>query len=551
MSKEIQIDINTTANTEGAREVTKSIAQLEKELEDAKNELRNFTGSAAGFEEIKQKAKAAETELNAMQKQLGKLSTHGNNPGMAVLELSRGLEDLQYGVRGVLNNIPPLVLSLGGSAGLAGVISIVAVAASQLFSFLSQGPKDAKKEVKDLLDKYNELKKVFKEFGDMEREDLKDAAKQRSDQLAAALKSIDRKSKVDSDLGSIELARIEAEKRVALSEKSLELSRLEAQELVAGQNEAKKIAERRLEIAQEIEQIEKNALERKRQEEVSIAEKKVDSARKKLDEAKAADEKEAGSLKPLLQKAEALTASLQKMERDKLFDQANLPKQIKAAEKELLNIISENGRQGIGGGEDRGTIPQNEIDALYKIDLLKLSLKKANSIPEGYEETKATLDDLKKTIGEQEQVLSEAADKVNNFAEALSDAEIALRKLKTNQSIDRDADAKIGRDNIEKKAGGKFKDDTKSAIEGIKDLTESIDKSGSKELQAAAKSLKQMISDGKLTSDELKQANTLLAQFGNQIERLGQAQVAALRDANAKIDQVIRDVEGLKLNAKK
>jgi hypothetical protein len=54
------------------------------------------------------------------------------NAGVAMLMFSQGLEDAQYGLRGVMNNIPPLVMALGGGPGLAGVISVAAVAVSGL-----------------------------------------------------------------------------------------------------------------------------------------------------------------------------------------------------------------------------------------------------------------------------------------------------------------------------------------------------------------------------------------------------------------------------------
>jgi hypothetical protein len=54
----------------------------------------------------------------------------GYTQGMGVLEVSRAIEDAQYGIRGVLNNIPGIIQSFGGSMGLAGVISITAVALS-------------------------------------------------------------------------------------------------------------------------------------------------------------------------------------------------------------------------------------------------------------------------------------------------------------------------------------------------------------------------------------------------------------------------------------
>lgn len=54
------------------------------------------------------------------------------NFGFAFLELSRAAEDAQYGIAGVLNNIPGIVMALGGSAGLIAAISLASVAIAQL-----------------------------------------------------------------------------------------------------------------------------------------------------------------------------------------------------------------------------------------------------------------------------------------------------------------------------------------------------------------------------------------------------------------------------------
>jgi hypothetical protein len=59
------------------------------------------------------------------------------NKGLAALEVSRAFEDAQYGIAGVLNNLPNLVMMLGGGAGLAGALSIAAVGATQLYKQLS------------------------------------------------------------------------------------------------------------------------------------------------------------------------------------------------------------------------------------------------------------------------------------------------------------------------------------------------------------------------------------------------------------------------------
>jgi len=56
----------------------------------------------------------------------------GYSQGMGILEVSRAIEDAQYGIRGVLNNIPGIIQSFGGSMGLAGVVSIAAVGVTVL-----------------------------------------------------------------------------------------------------------------------------------------------------------------------------------------------------------------------------------------------------------------------------------------------------------------------------------------------------------------------------------------------------------------------------------
>lgn len=76
----------------------------------------------------------ARREMSAFGKETRRVSEEvkksSYSSGQSVLEISRAVEDAQYGIRGVLNNIPGIVLSLGGTGGLAGVISLAAVAAS-------------------------------------------------------------------------------------------------------------------------------------------------------------------------------------------------------------------------------------------------------------------------------------------------------------------------------------------------------------------------------------------------------------------------------------
>jgi hypothetical protein len=92
------------------------------------------------------------------------VETHGRGGGMAMLEMSRAFEDAQYGINGVLNNIPGLLMSLGAGAGLTGIVSAAAVGVSMLaknFGGLDPAAKEAaaaaKEHVKSLRDEITGL----------------------------------------------------------------------------------------------------------------------------------------------------------------------------------------------------------------------------------------------------------------------------------------------------------------------------------------------------------------------------------------------------------
>lgn len=62
----------------------------------------------------------------------GAMRQGGYAGGQGMLQLAYAVDDVQYGLRGIINNIPMLVQSLGGTAKLAGVVGIIAVAVSVL-----------------------------------------------------------------------------------------------------------------------------------------------------------------------------------------------------------------------------------------------------------------------------------------------------------------------------------------------------------------------------------------------------------------------------------
>jgi hypothetical protein len=175
--------------------------ELAIRIQDLKNHIAVMSQTVAATDPIMvglgAKFKTMTAEADRLDKQFGKAGAGSKNMGMAILEGSRAMEDLQYGIAGVLNNIPGLIASLGGSAGLAGIVSGVAVAATVLYrnwdslTTLFGGSKwvdPLKTELENIKDRIEELSKIPIKLN-IERVELKslqaDAAKQAAGEKAA------------------------------------------------------------------------------------------------------------------------------------------------------------------------------------------------------------------------------------------------------------------------------------------------------------------------------------------------------------------------------
>lgn len=199
--KEVRIDIKTKADSTAIKNAKKAVKELTDELvigtkaiEERQQEetyLQKRTKATQGAfhdlekatkkvtaayydldkseasiasEEDKRRVKALGAQFENVSKSGEKLATvqqkagrQTRHTGLAFLEFSRAVEDAQYGVRGILNNIPQMVLLMGGSGGLAGVISIAAVAMSQLFERLTK----VEEKLPETTDRLEELKKAL------------------------------------------------------------------------------------------------------------------------------------------------------------------------------------------------------------------------------------------------------------------------------------------------------------------------------------------------------------------------------------------------------
>jgi len=167
--KDLTIGIKTT----GAEAAAKAIRQVDAAAEDLGQTAAKDT--ARGMENMTDKARVAEfafydldanlrataTGTTTLTAGMTKLAPSTRDNARALLMFSQGFEDAQYGIRGVLNNIPGLVLALGGGAGLAGAISIAAVSFSVLYEWLGKTEEKAS-------DVAASIDKISDNMGDME-----------------------------------------------------------------------------------------------------------------------------------------------------------------------------------------------------------------------------------------------------------------------------------------------------------------------------------------------------------------------------------------------
>jgi hypothetical protein len=107
------------------------VERLEKAASRAAQKFKDGTIDSARFgkaaEVLGSQIARARASLAAYES-AARSSAGGRNLGHAALEAGRALEDLNYGLIGVMNNIPQLAMALGAGAGLTGVIGILGAA---------------------------------------------------------------------------------------------------------------------------------------------------------------------------------------------------------------------------------------------------------------------------------------------------------------------------------------------------------------------------------------------------------------------------------------
>jgi len=147
-------------------QIDQRIAKYERDIVALANAMASGQGNTKAYEaEMRQLSReldtlngrtaSAKTKTQEFAKAADQVQSSGRSSGMAVLEFSRAFEDAQYGISGVLNNIPGLLAALGIGAGLTGVVSVAAVGVSILaknFGSVDPAAKNATDTAKTYVD---------------------------------------------------------------------------------------------------------------------------------------------------------------------------------------------------------------------------------------------------------------------------------------------------------------------------------------------------------------------------------------------------------------
>ncbi len=206
--------------TEGATAagmLDKRIESLTKDLDDLSNAVVSGKGNTEAYRAEMQRLERqldaihgvtpqVSSSINTMTTSMEQARGATRNVGQAALEVSRGLEDLQYGVGGIVNNIPSLVMALGGTAGLTAVLSLAAVGVNQLYKAFTnvdkgaeEATKAASKHVDDLAERIADLRSELRKvamgadaFEEGERQKAIDIAEKQAKSLSEALGGMER-----------------------------------------------------------------------------------------------------------------------------------------------------------------------------------------------------------------------------------------------------------------------------------------------------------------------------------------------------------------------
>lgn len=155
----------------------KNIQELERRI-DALTKAQERQAQAA--EKVALTEKKVAQSSNQLDRNSQQATRSVKNMGQGMLQVAHFMDDVQYGIKGILNNIPGLVMGFGGGAGLAGAVSIAVLAGAKLYEWMGKTEdksadlaKKMKEQSKEIAESYRESLRAsyqaLQEFNQQER----------------------------------------------------------------------------------------------------------------------------------------------------------------------------------------------------------------------------------------------------------------------------------------------------------------------------------------------------------------------------------------------
>lgn len=134
-----------------------------KALKNIQELERRISALTRAQEREAQAAEKVARSSNQLDRNSQQATRSVKNMGQGLLQVAYFMDDVQYGIKGIMNNIPGLVIGFGGGAGLAGAMSLAVLAGAKLYEWM--GNTEAKsKELAKALEQQNEAIKESQEI---------------------------------------------------------------------------------------------------------------------------------------------------------------------------------------------------------------------------------------------------------------------------------------------------------------------------------------------------------------------------------------------------
>jgi hypothetical protein len=137
----IDIPIRTKVDDKDVPKLEANLKSLRASLRQANSELEKASAGSSAFDAAAADVARLKNEIKTLEGAATRAAGKKGDAGMGMLQLGQAIEDAQYGLRGVMNNIPGLVMSLGLGAGAAGVLQVGLVAVSQVLDLIGRQSK--------------------------------------------------------------------------------------------------------------------------------------------------------------------------------------------------------------------------------------------------------------------------------------------------------------------------------------------------------------------------------------------------------------------------